>query len=278
MHLITKRDLLKGGNVQHFETPGTNFFFHGPDTDTLKSMQDSPVILWGHGWGQSHKSWESLVTSLESYGHHILLDFPGFGDSPTPPEDWGTEHYANAIAQWLKEQGISKIIWIGHSFGCRVGIQLSSHHPDLVQAMAVIAGAGLKRKRPFLQRTYFYLRIKAFKILRHVVPEGPLKDKLMTIFGSTDYRNAGPMRKIFVRVVNEDLSPQAEKIQCPVALIYGTQDTETPPEFGERLSRLIPDAKLFLLDGQDHYSVLDQGRHQVIKILGDFIKENANKR
>ncbi len=95
----------------------------------------------------------------------------------------------------------------------------------------------------------------------------------MTAFGSADYKSSGGLRKIFVRVVNEDLSEQAEKIQCPVTLIYGTEDTETPPEFGERYSRLIKHSKLFLLDGQDHYSVLQNGRHQTIKIISDIIKD-----
>ena len=271
-----KPDLIKGGNVQHFNAHETKFSYlcvNGDDADV-----DKPVMIWAHGWEHSHANWENLIAPLESQGKHIALDFPGFGESPTPPEDWGTEHYADAIADWLQSQNYPPVLWIGHSFGCRVGLQIASRYPELVQGMVLISGAGLKRKRPIHKQIYFYLRIKLFKLLRHLVPEGKLKDKLMTIFGSSDYRNAGPMRKVFVRVVNEDLTPQAEKVQCPVTLIYGTEDDETPPEFGERLSRLIPNAKLFLLDGQDHYSVLNEGRHQVIKLLNDFITEQTSKR
>lgn len=266
--------------MQKFHYQGVKFayFTAGKDfsLDSLTKKEgknDLPLIIWAHGWGQNHASFMPLITTLESRGHHIAIDFPGFGQSPPPPDDWSTENYANAFAEWIKEQNLPPVLWIGHSFGCRVGTQLAARHPECVQGLVFIAGAGLKRKRPIHKKVYFFCRIKLFKALRKFVPEGNFKNKLMNKFGSTDYKNAGPMRKIFISVVNEDLSEQAEKIQCPTTLIYGQQDTETPPEFGQRYSQLIKGSKLFLLDEQDHYSLLQNGRHQVIKIIDDFIKE-----
>ncbi len=237
---------------------------------------NKPIIIWAHGWGHSHKNFLPLVVPFENTENNIVLDLPGFGNSPPPPEHWGTEDYAVAIASWLEKENMRDVIWIGHSFGCRVGIQLAARYPDKIKAMGLIAGAGLKRKRPFIKNIYFYLRIKLFKLLKKLIPDGEFKNKIMSCFGSADYKNANnAIRKIFVRVVNEDLSEQASKIKCPVALIYGKNDQETPTEFGERFSRLITNSKLFLLCGQDHYSVLTTGRHQVVKILSDFIKGNT---
>ena len=75
------------------------------------------------------------------------------------------------------------------------------------------------------------------------------------------------MRDILINVVNEDLSEVATRITCPVHLVFGSRDTETPPDIGERLNSLIPGSQLAILDGQDHYTVLDEGRHQVAKRL-----------
>ena len=213
---------------------------------------------------------------FESRACHVMLDFPGFGASPPPPEHWDTKDYADAIAQWIKDENLPPVFWVGHSFGCRVGVQIAAHHPESIKALTFIAGAGLKRKRPLQQKIYFYCKIKLFKFLKNFIPDGSLKDSLMTRFGSADYKSSGPMRKIFVRVVNEDLSEKARTIQCPTILIYGEDDTETPPQSGKRYSQLIKGAKLFLLEGQDHYTLLQNGRHPVIKILNDFIKEQTN--
>lgn len=255
--------------MHSFNSMGGTFSY----TQTGTESANTPVILWAHGWGQNHAAFLPLIEPLARFGRHITFDLPGFGISPAPPENWGTADYADAIAAWIKENKLGPVLWVGHSFGCRVGVQLASRHPGCIRGLCLIAGAGLKRKRSIHKKIYFFCRIKLFKLLKHLVPTSKLKDKIMTAFGSADYKNAGAMRKIFVRVVNEDLSTQAQNIICPVTLIYGKNDTETPPEFGERFSSLISDAKLHLLDGQDHYSVLQDGRHPVIKILSDLMKD-----
>jgi pimeloyl-ACP methyl ester carboxylesterase len=235
--------------------------------------KDAPIIVWGHGWGQSRQAFLPLVQGLEPLGKHIVLDFPGFGDSPEPVMPWGTDDYAEETARFIRSHASGPVIWIGHSFGCRVGMQLAARHPDLIKGLFLIAGAGLKRKRPIWQQIYFKTRILVFKFLKRLVPLGLPEEWLRRKFGSADYRNSsGTMRTILTKTVNEDLSEIARSISCPVALVYGMNDSETPPELGERFKKLNPGAELNVLPGQDHYSVLGEGRHQVAPLLKKFIE------
>ena len=87
---------------------------------------------------------------------------------------------------------------------------------------------------------------------------------------SADYRAAGPMRATMVKLVNENLTEAARTIRVPVQLVYGRDDTETPPALGERYRELIPGAKLAVLDGYDHNSILGQGRFQLQTMLKTF--------
>lgn len=263
--------------MKTLQTHGASIAYQAIGHDFMASPapDQKPLILWAHGWGQSHASFLPLITPFETQAHHVSLDFPGFGKSPPPPEIWGTEDYADAIADYMKKNNIPPVIWIGHSFGCRVGLQMAARHPQHIRALCLIAGAGLKRKRTPLQKLYFWGRIKLFKSLKKFIPEGNFKTKIISHFGSADYNNAGPLRGIFIKVVNEDLTEIAKTVRCPVTLVYGENDTETPPEFGQRFKTLIPHANLFLLSGQDHYSVLSTGRHQVIKIISDILKQSS---
>ena len=213
-----------------------------------------------------------LAQSLERHGHHNLLDFPGFGLSPKPNANWGTEDYADAIAAHLRSQNSPPIIWVGHSFGGRVGLQLAARHPDLIKALVLIAGAGLKRKRSFIQNIKIKTRVGFYKFLKKLIPLGLSQSWLQGKFGSRDYQNAGAMRDIFLKVIQEDLSPIASTVTCPTLLIYGQGDTETPPEFGERYARILKNAELHILDGQDHYTVLSSGRHRVAALMDQFIQ------
>lgn len=253
--------------------PKIHFKSYGPEN----KKEDGPVILWAHGWGQTHKSFEGLIQSLETLGHHIAIDFPGFGQSPEPNEPWGTQDYAEHVAHFIKDNNFAPVIWIGHSFGCRVGTQIASRHPALIKGFAMISGAGLPRKRSLFKALYFKARILTFKtakiLLPLLKPLGLNEERLRAKFGSADYKNtSGIMRQLFVKVVNEDLSPQAKEIKCPVTLIYGEKDNETPPDMGQRYQKLIKGAELTILPGQDHYTVLGQGRHQVTPLLKNFIE------
>lgn len=241
---------------RQFEQDGYTIAWYSSDTG------DKPVqIVWAHGWGQDHRAMQALADSGESGASHILLDFPGFGASPRPPADWGTADYADATAALLATLPRRRRIWVGHSFGCRVGLQLAARHPEAVDGMLLLAAAGLPRRRTPLAALRVRLRIGLYKLLR-ALPLGD-KDRLRERFGSADYRAAGAMRGVLTRVVNEDLSEAARAVQCPVRLVYGRNDSETPPEIGERLAGLIPGAECVVVDGLDHYSILGEGRHQV---------------
>jgi len=234
-----------------------------------------PHVVWGHGWGQDHRAFLPLAGSLARSAHHTVLDFPGFGESPRPAADWDTTNYADALSNWLQALPRARRIYVGHSFGGRVGLRLAASHPEAVDAMVLVAGAGLKRRRSLAERARIALRVRAFKALKLLERLGVDVSARKARFGSADYRNAGAMRPIFVKVIGEDQSEGARMIRCPVSLIYGDQDDETPPEIGERLSRLIPGATLTVLRGLDHHSVLTDGGPQIVHAVNQMLERTA---
>src|SRR5438067_860182 len=81
-------------------------------------------LIFGHGWGHSGAAFRPLAETLNAIAPSTLIDFPGFGASAPPPEVWGTAEYADATAEWLSTLAPARLIWVGHSFGSRVGIQI----------------------------------------------------------------------------------------------------------------------------------------------------------
>jgi pimeloyl-ACP methyl ester carboxylesterase len=240
-----------------------------------ESGADALRLIWAHGWGHTHRAFLPLAESMRRSGPSLLIDFPGFGDSPQPPAVWGTADYADAAAAWLATLPAGRRLWIGHSFGCRVGLQLAARHPDALSGLFLISAAGLPPQRSFKARVRIATRRWAFRIARGLTPEGPARDRLRERFGSADYRQAGAMRPILVKTVSEDLSDVARAVRCPVLLVYGEHDRETPPEMGERLRQLIPSARLHVLRGFDHWNVLTDGQHQLAHRLGEFLERLA---
>ncbi len=251
---------------------------HGTDLAVFRCGADSsasgPQLIWAHGWGHTHAALVPLAEAMRR-ARSILIDFPGFGASPPPPDAWGTADYADAIAEYLATLPPARRVWIGHSFGTRVGLQLAARHPDLIDGLFLIAAAGLPPHRSPWQRLRLAARRGAFRLARHFTPDGPARDRLRARFGSADYRQAGPLRPILVKAVTEDLSAAARAVRGPCMLVYGDQDRETPPELGARLHALMPQSRLVVLRGFDHWSILTDGRHQIAQLLAEFAEHLA---
>ena len=233
----------------------------------------SPLLVWVHGWGQTHEALLPLAQAMRRSVPSVLLDLPGFGASPLPPAAWSTADYADAVAAWLTGLPPGRRIWIAHSFGCRVGLQLAARHPALLDGLMLIAAAGLPPVRSPTQRARLAMRRWSYRLARAMTPEGPARERLRARFGSADYRQAGALRPILVKAVAEDLSAAASAVHCPSLLIYGDRDRETPPELGRRLNALMPRSRLVVLRGFDHWNVLSEGRHQIIQRLGEFMEQ-----
>lgn len=244
----------------------------------IVSIGKGPVqIVWAHGWGMDHKAMQTMADTFTNMATSYLPDLAGHGKTPEPPGPWTTLDYANACAEWLETLPKAPLrIWVGHSFGCRVGLQLAAHHKGAFDALVLIGPAGLKRERPFLEKLWFWTKVYAFKTLKIFVPEGPTRDKLRAHFGSSDYKRAsGTMRKILINAVNEDLSAEAAAVKLPTLIICGSRDTETPPEIAERLHKKIAGSACHIIDGYDHYTILGTGRHQVASLIKAFMERQT---
>lgn len=237
-----------------------------------------PHIIWGHGWGQTHASLLPLADSLKHIAHHWLIDFPGFGQSPPPKYILGSLEYAKIVADWIRSTlpTGSKKIWVGHSFGGKVGVNLAANYPDLINGLFLIAASGIPRKRTLLQQVIVKIKIKVFKLLKYlnkIINNNNYLDLLKTKFGSADYKNASNphMRSILVKIVNENLANMANQIICPTELIYGELDTETPVIIGKEFNKLINNSKIYIIPKQDHYSILHETKSQILYLLKQFM-------
>lgn len=231
-----------------------NYEQHGEGADVL--------VL--HGWGASIQTMRPVIDALSTRFRVTALDFPGFGGSGEPPDTYGVLQYTDLTHRFINELALSKPHVVCHSFGGRVTILLAAQHPEAVGKIVFTDAAGLRKKRSLGQR----LKVRMFKAAKRIGKGRVIKrvlkafgvdvDKHVQNAGSADYRALGDgMKKVFVRVVNQDLIGYLPQIQSPSLLIWGENDMDTPLEFGRTMEKLIPDAGLVVFEGAGHYAFLD---------------------
>lgn len=236
----------------------------------------TPVLAL-HGWGASRQLMLPVAERLAPLGYPVYaLDLPGFGETPPPPTPWSVNDYAQFVLAALDALDIQQAHLIGHSFGGRISLVLGSTAPERISKLVLADSAGVPPKRSLAA----HARLKTYKAARSGLEavgakdvSGRLRSWYSGRYGSADYQQtAGVMRETFVRVVNQDLRPNAARIQCPTLLFWGDKDEDTPLWQGEALEKLIPDAGLVVLAGAGHYSYLDK-IDEFIRVTDFFFRQ-----
>lgn len=233
-------------------------------------------VLLLHGWGASLQTMRPITDALKDKFKITAIDFPGFGKSSEPPDYFGVAEFTDITYKLIEKLGFDRPNIICHSFGGRVSILLAAGHPELIDKIVFTNSAGIRKKRTLA----YYCKIYSYKIAKRVVKFKCIKSLLRLVgfdvekhiknAGSQDYKALShAMKKIFIKVVNQDLKSYLKNIKSPSLLIWGENDKETPVCFGKIMEKEIPDAGLVVLNGAGHYSYLDD-LPRYIKIVRTF--------
>ena len=219
-----------------------------------------PAVVLLHGWGGCIAATGPIREAIRADHTVITIDLPGFGESEIPRGTWGSAEYGRCIAETLLAANFPHVLCaIGHSFGGKVAIHLALEGPVRVDSLMLIGTPGARL--PLSEETQRRIaRVKRAKRLARWLP-GPARRAIEARFaklGSEDYRNAGPMKDILVKSVNEDIRDVLPGITVPTLLVFGANDTATPVEIGRIMESKIGGSGLVIMEKSGHFPFLDE--------------------
>lgn len=245
----------------------------GSPVRVFEGGSGEPVVVL-HGWGGRIESMAPVISCLRSGFRTIALDLPGFGSSPPPQEVWGTPEYAELIAAALAARGIDRAHFVGHSYGAKTSLYLAASHPRLVGKLVLTGSSGLRTPPSFRARMKRAVSRMA-KAAGKLGNRGErVRDALYRRIASQDYREAGPLRPILVKVVNEDLKDLLPRIEASTLLVWGSRDDAVPLSHARTMERLIPDAGLVVFEGRGHFAYLDESE-RFCRIVRHFLTDGS---
>ena len=216
-----------------------------------------PVVVL-HGWGGRIESMTPVLECLAGSFRVIALDLPGFGESPLPRGVWGTPDYATFVRDALHELGVDRAHFVGHSYGAKTSLYLAATVPALVDKLVLQASSGLRTPPSLKARMKRGVSKGARVAGRFGDPGRRARDAIYRRIQSADYRDAGDIRPILVKVVNEDLTDFLPRVQASTLLIWGSADDAVPMSHARAMEAAIPDAGLVVFEGAGHFAYLDE--------------------
>ena len=213
------------------------------------------VVVCLPGWGDTITTFDKLIEELKEKYTVLALDLPGFGGTQAPSQAWSLEDYANFTAYWLKKIKAGKVYAIvGHSYGGATAIVGVGSGKLNCDKLVLLASAGVRGNKGLQARTVEIIS-KIAKYPTMLLPRrqrNKLRRKVYESVGS-DMLLLPHMEPTFRKIIQEDVRPKAEMIKIPTLLIYGTQDDQTPVNYGRLLSDAIPDSDLEIIEGANHF-------------------------
>ncbi len=103
------------------------------------------VILFLHGLGSTGSAWQSIVPALQQENLCVVLDLPGYGDSPPLRVGASLDKFAEAIEKLVSEMEYTNIILVGHSMGGQLAQLIAIRKKIDIKGMILLAPAGFER-------------------------------------------------------------------------------------------------------------------------------------
>jgi len=246
-------------------------------TGGMNFDKEKPSILLIHGSGLTHIVWSLHEQFYASQGYNVLsVDLPGHGNSEGPSIK-SIEEISDWIKSLMTALNIPKIIIVGHSQGCLVGIDFAARYANLLSSLVLVAGS---YKMPVNQD------------LIDLAEAGDEKAVLLMMKwgyeGSKAFIGGNPVKKIInsSREIREVLSvdlkacnnykggkESLEKINCPTLCIFGDLDKMVPLKVGTKMSALIKNSETKVISNCGHMIIFEKA-FEMRKLVKEFILKN----
>jgi pimeloyl-ACP methyl ester carboxylesterase len=231
-------------------------------------LGSGPAVLFVHGIPTSGRLWDPLVDRLAERFTCVVVDLPGFGESPPPrAADRDPAHLAVELERLREELAIPRWHVVGHDAGATIAVHYAAAHADRVARLVLMSAPVF----PEFEPPWFFRLLRLPVVGDLVAPllvfaiwhggiqalverPSPATDAAIAAFRQPFRGLAGGRRLAWlvrwgdpVEVLGRtaDLLP---RLTAETLVLHGRRDGAIPPSFAERAAAAIPRARAELYD------------------------------
>lgn len=240
------------------------------------------VLLHGSGLDAAGVSLGPAMAALAPDCRVFAPDLPGFGASDALPPDWGLAEFSAFITPLLDALGLERASLVGLSLGGGLALLHALAAPERVDRLVLVnaallddrfpggvAGALLSHLLVFGPLIARAMRRPALarRVLRASMPRRPdaadpvLVEAVAALAcrpGALRATRQLQKREVGLRRLRTNVVPRLSELRVPTLILHGERDGLVPFAAAERAARLIPDARLEVLEGSGHLAVLEE--------------------
>lgn len=221
-------------------------------------MGKGPVILILHGLFGALSNFRSVIDEFRKKYRVIIPSLPIYEKSKFKPTVEGLTEYVNAFVQY---KGLDNFSLLGNSLGGHIALIYTLNNPEKVSSLTLTASSGLYESgmgSTFPKRgSYDFIKDRVSYTFYS--PKTATKELVDEVFKIVNDNFAALRILRFARSAQyHNMREELNGIQPPTCLIWGLNDTITPPRVAHEFDRLIEETELHFLDKCGHAPMMEQ--------------------
>ena len=240
------------------------------------------ALLVLHGYAETAAVWDDAAHDLAREFRVIALDQRGHGQSGHAPDfDYSRATQVEDIEAFVEQLGLKSVTLVGHGMGGANALCYASEHPDVVTALIVVEAApevlrgGVERLRRMVGSADQFDSLEdAVESMRPFFPYAEDEQLERRARGALAQGTDGTWVWDFDPALRDaslrppepdpgqrrlaDLWECADRVQCPVMIVRGSETDMLTPEAIQRLHRRIIGSRVSLIEEAGHPVPSDQ--------------------
>lgn len=223
----------------------------------LEAGEGEPLLLL-HGLFGALSNFEHLFAHFTPRYRVMVPMLPLY---TLPMLSTNVDQLARFLERFIAHKGFTRVNLIGNSLGGHVALVYSSRHPERVRTLVLTGSSGLyenafgggfprREDKEFIRKkvavTFFDPKHATDELVDECFETVNDKAKLIRILS------------LAKSAIRHNMAKELPGLKMPVLLIWGRQDTITPPHVAEEFHTLIPHSELHWIDECGHAAMMER--------------------
>lgn len=240
----------------------------------IESNPDGEVLLLLHGLFGALSNFSSIIDHF-SKSFNVVVPILPILDSPIHKVSLSV--LVDHVSNFLEYKKMEQVNILGNSLGGHIALLYSIAKPEKINSIILTGSSGLFENSlgsTFPKRgDYDFIKNKTRDIFYD--PEIASKELVDEVYDIVNDRNKA-IRVIATAksAVRHNLSDKLHLISAPTLLVWGEEDTVTPPFVAEKFNEHIENSQLFFVQKCGHAPMMEKP-DEFNKLLATFLNELA---
>ena len=219
--------------------------------------QGTPVVIL-HGLMGGLSNSEGVMNYFPSKGYKILV--PELPVYDLPLINSTVKSLAEFLDGFLNFKKLKDVVLLGNSLGGHIALLYSKFHPEKVKGLIITGSSGLYENAMgdgYPKRgDYEYIKAKSQEVFYD--PKVATKEIVDEVFESVNDRNK-LIRTLAIAksAIRHNMAKDLPNMPTTTAIIWGAQDSVTPPNVAEEFNSLLPNSDLYWIDKCGHAPMME---------------------